>query len=84
MKMGECPVRPRWAQTPRDVRVREHVLVVIIIDELVAKGLAEDQPGDCGKENTDAEYRPTIVQSSRPVSRLRREESAAMTRGCRS
>ena len=74
MKMGECPVHSRWAQTPRDVRVREHVLVVIIIDELVAKGLAEDQPGDCGQENTDAEDHPTIVES---------KESVAMSRGCR-
>ncbi len=61
MKMGECPVNSRWAQTPRDVRVREYILVVIIIDELVVKGLAEDQPGNCGKENTDAEDHPTIV-----------------------
>ena len=71
--MGERPDDPLKAQTPRDVRVREHVLVVIIFDELVAKGLAEDQPSDCSQENTNAEDHPTLVGS---------KESAALSRGC--
>ena len=78
--MCESPDNSLERQTAGDLRVFEHIFPVIVINELVANGLAEDQPGNCGKENTDAEDYPTIVQSSGPVSRLQREGSAAMSR----
>ena len=43
-------------------------VAVIKIDELVAKRLAEDQPGDCREENANAEDQPAIV---RPAARCR-------------
>ena len=81
--MCEGPDNSFERQTPGDLGVFEHIFPVIIIDELVAKRLFEDQPCNRGNENTGAKDHPTIVQTRGPASGLQREESAAMSRRCR-
>ena len=63
--LGERPGDSFDRQAPGDLGVLEDILAVIKIYELVAKRLAEDQPGDRSEENTDAEDHPAIVQMSR-------------------
>jgi hypothetical protein len=80
--MYEGPDNSFECQAPGNLGVFEHIFAVIIIDELVAKRLAKDQPCNCGNENTGADDHPTIVQTRAPVSGLQHEESAAMSRRC--
>src|ERR1700730_14769065 len=77
MNMCEGPGSSFECQTPGDLSVFEHIGVVIIINELVAKRLAEDEPGNCGEENAHAKDHPSIVRTRRSVSGLQREGSAA-------
>ena len=82
MHVSEGPNNSLECEAPGHLRVLDHVIAIIIIGELVVKRLTEDQPCNCGKEDTDAEDHPMIIESSRPISRPRREQSAAMSRGC--
>lgn len=82
MHMGEGPDNSFKRQTPGDLRVFEHIIVIIIINERVAKRLAKDQPRNGGQENTNAEGDPKAVQTSGSVSGFERRKSAAMCRRC--
>src|SRR5438477_13090314 len=53
MHMGEGPLNPLEGETVRDPWIFVYVLIVIVVDELVPNGLAEDDPDNCHKEHTD-------------------------------
>ena len=80
--MGESPGNSIERQPPGDLSIPDHIVVVIIINELMAKRLSEDQPCNCRKEKADAEDHPTSVQTVGAVSGFRRDESAALSRCC--
>src|SRR5205085_8425742 len=53
MHMGEGPLNPVNGETIRDPWIFVNVLIVVVVDELVPKGLAEDDPDNSRQENTD-------------------------------
>src|SRR5205809_397596 len=53
MHMRESPLNPVNRETVRDSWIFVDVLIVVVVDELVPKGLAEDDPDNSHKENTD-------------------------------
>ena len=61
MHLGESPDNSLDCQAPGDGGVPDHINAVIIIDELMAKCLAEDYPRNDGQKNADAEGRPRTV-----------------------
>src|SRR4051812_9063791 len=63
MDVGEGPSNALERQTIVDSRILANVIVVIVVNEPMAKRLAEDQPHDCCKENTD-NRRPDVFSVS--------------------
>jgi len=59
--MGKGPANSFERETPANLSVPDHVFAVIIINELMAKRLAEDQPCNCRQEKADPKDHPTIV-----------------------
>ena len=53
MHMGEGPSNPLQAEAVRDPWILVNILIVVVVDELVPERLAEDNPDNCHKENTD-------------------------------
>src|SRR5436189_1356189 len=75
MHMGEGPLYPFNGETVRNPRILVNVLIVVIVDELMPKGLAEDDPDNCHKEKTDDASDNPLTGSAR-----RRPRSRAATR----
>src|SRR5205809_7098054 len=71
MHMRESPVNPVNRETVRDSWILVDVLIVVIVDELVPKGLAEDDPDNSHKENTDDGSDNPLTGSARRRSRRR-------------
>jgi len=66
MHMGEGPLNPLEGETVRDPWILVYVLIVIVVNELVPEGLAEDDPDNCHKENTDdASDDPLTIRARR-------------------
>ena len=59
MNVRERPSNAVPAQAGANVRVLDHVSRVVIIDELKAKRLTEDRPGDRKDKNADSCNQPT-------------------------
>ena len=53
MDMRESPLNPIKGETVRDSWIFVNVLIIVIVDELVPKGLAKDDPDNSNKKNTD-------------------------------
>jgi hypothetical protein len=64
MEVGESPANSFERQASGDVDVIEHILAVIVIDELVAKRLPEDNPGNRGEKKTHGQDEPAVVPTS--------------------
>lgn len=45
--VSEGPGHARNSQSRRDGRIFVNVSVVVVVNELMPEGLAENQPGDC-------------------------------------
>ena len=67
MDCGERPRDSLGRQPMGDSRILEHVRGVIEVNELVAKRLTEDQPGNGREENANSDDQPAIVRSSCPA-----------------
>src|SRR5436190_6418441 len=66
MHMCEGPSNPLEGETVRDLRIFENVLKVVQVDEVVPKGLAEDDPDNCHKDRADdASYDPFTISGRR-------------------
>ena len=55
MHMREGPLHPVESKAARDPWIFVHVLVIIVVDELVPEGLAEDDPDNSHKEETNTD-----------------------------
>ena len=65
MRVGECPAQPGKRYTRFHHRVFVDVNPVVVIDEIVAEGLAEDQPRDGQQANTNGDYFTNATSFSR-------------------
>ena len=65
MRMGEGPSNPLEGETARDPWIFVDVLKVVQVDELVPKGLAEDNPDNCRQKHADDSGDEPLIGSSR-------------------
>src|SRR5436190_2272291 len=65
MHMSEGPSNPLQGETVRDPWIFENVIKVVQVDEVVPKGLAEDNPDNCHKENTNGAGDHPLTGSAR-------------------
>ena len=56
VNMRKCPADAAQTDTVRYVRVLINVFLVIVINEIVTEGLAENQPGNCQQDQAYATY----------------------------
>lgn len=67
MAVGKGPADSCGGKPRRHQRSFSDIGVVIEVYELVAEGLAEDQPCDCGEQDADPGNHPAVVWNSRPT-----------------
>jgi hypothetical protein len=53
MLAAKCADYSMSGQSARDRRIFINVGIIIVVDEVVADGLAENQPGNRNEQNTD-------------------------------
>jgi hypothetical protein len=61
MEVSERPNGALDRQAPGDLHILEHVFCIIDVDEIVAKRLAENEPGSCSQKDANPENQPTIL-----------------------
>src|SRR4051794_34526901 len=65
--MSEGPPDPVEGKTVRDRWILVNVVIVIVVDELVPKGLAKNDPDKACKENRDSAGDEVLTISSRKM-----------------
>ena len=67
MHMSEGPLNPVEGEAVCDPWILVNVLIVVVIDKLVPEGLAEDDPDNSHKKNTDNAGDERLAGSARNV-----------------
>ena len=65
MNAGESPNYPLQRQTPGNLRVFIHIIIVVIVNELVNHRLAENGKGDRGQQNAHRRHPPVSNPATR-------------------
>ncbi len=62
MNVRERPCNAGQAETVRYLRIFVNVGLIIVVNEIVPKGLAENKPRNCCEKNAEADSQPAPVR----------------------